>query len=231
MNVVNNTGSLSNVRVLVVFKVFSTLFLFLAWCRYQLASQTFLVEPLLVLCADRISCPWTVCVFSRGLEGNLGRVVSPHPSFPALLLQLQRAELLLPALLAVPQLLAVLVRAQTVGPHHVQVFVAPQRELLRMQPRVPGIRQWMGSAQLAEEPGLADLPDARRVVGVLLVVVWDEAVSGNNVNAVSGQDLDVGVLLAGAGVQACVGQLQALNQQPSFHVEAAGVFSLREKWT
>lgn len=63
---------------------------------------------------------------------------------------------------------------------------------------------------------------------VLLVAGWMEAVVGDDVNAVSGQDLAVGVLVAGAGVDACVSQLQALNQQPSLHVDGAGVTALRE---
>ena len=68
----------------------------------------------------------------------------------------------------------------------------------------------------------------------LLVAGWVEAVVGDDVNAVSDQDLGVGVLLAGAGVEACVSQLQALNQQPSFHVEGVVVVTpakLKEKKT
>lgn len=171
----------------------------------------------------------------RPLEGHLRGVVPPHPGFPALLLQLQRAELLLPALLAVPQLLAVLVHAQSVGPHHVQVLVAPHGELL-VQPRVPVCRQrrWrMRGPRLAEEPcaaaaapGWAGLPVAGAVV--LLVAVWVEAVVGDDVHAVPGQDLAVGVLEAGAGVEARVSQLQALDQQPAPHVEGAVAIALRE---
>lgn len=91
----------------------------------------------------------------------------------------------------------------------------------------------MRRARLAEkpgDPGRADLPDDHRVVGavVLLVAGWVEAVVGDNVKTVSGQDLAVGVLLAAAGVEACVGQLQALNQQPSLHVDGARVITLRE---
>ena len=69
-----------------------------------------------------------------------------------------------------------------------------------------------------------------RLVGAvaLLVAGWMEAVVGDDVDAVSGQDLTVGVLVAGAGVDACVGQLQALNQQPSLHVEGTAVVALRE---
>ena len=48
----------------------------------------------------------------------------PHPGLPALLLQLQRSQFLLPAFLPVPELLAVLVHAQTVG---MQLLVALQR--------------------------------------------------------------------------------------------------------
>lgn len=190
----------------------------------------------------RICCPKTVSVFSGRLEGNLRRVVPPHPGFPALLFQLQSAEFLLPAFLAVPQLLTVLVHAQTVGPHHVQVFVAPQRKLLRMlgQPRVPLSRQrwwWMRGPRLAEKPGnpcpgLVDLPEdhgARLVRAVaLLVAGWVEAVVGDNVNTVLGQDLDVGVLVAGARVEANVSQLQALNQQPPLHVEEAVLIAPRD---
>lgn len=175
-------------------------------------------------------------VFSRWLEGNLRRVVPPHPGFPALLFQLQRAQFLLPAFLAVPQLLTVLVHAQTVGPHHGQVFVALQRELLRMleQPRVPVSRQgrrWMRGPWLPQKPsdhypGRPGPPVVWTVV--LQVAGWVEAVVGDDVNAVSGQDLAVGVLVAGAGVEACVSQLQALNQQPPLHVEGAVVIALRE---
>ncbi len=63
---------------------------------------------------------------------------------------------------------------------------------------------------------------------VLLVAGWVEAVVGDNVNTVSGEDLAVGVLMAGAGVEACVSQPQVLNQQTPFHVEGASVIILRE---
>lgn len=51
---------------------------------------------------------------------------------------------------------------------------------------------------------------------------------GDDVNAVSGQDLAVGVLMAAAGVDACVSQLQALNQQTTLHVERAVVIAVRK---
>ena len=92
-------------------------------------------QSVVVLWVHRSCCPESLSC-SR-LERKLRGVVPPHPSFPALLFQLQSAELLLPALLSVPQLLTVLVHAQTVGPHRVQVLVAP---VLR-QPRVPESRQ------------------------------------------------------------------------------------------
>lgn len=81
-----------------------------------------------------------------------------------------------------------------------------------------------------------NLPDDHRaglvgVVRVLLVAGWMETVVGDDVDAVSGQDLTVGVLVAGAGVDACVCQLQALNQQPSLHVKGAVVIALRELGT
>lgn len=93
----------------------------------------------------------------------------------------------------------------------------------------------MSRTGLTEKPSdsaRADLPydhGARLVLAVgLLGAGWVEAVVGDDVNAVSGQNLAVGVLLAGAGVEACVRQLQALNQQPSLHVEGVAVVTPRE---
>ncbi len=93
----------------------------------------------------------------------------------------------------------------------------------------------MRGSRLAEKPSnssWANLPnDYRpRVVRavVLLVAGWVEAVVGDNVNTISGQDLAVGVLVAGAGVESCVSQLQALNQQPPLHVKGAVVVVLRK---
>lgn len=62
----------------------------------------------------------------------------------------------------------------------------------------------------------------------LHVASWVEAVLGDNANAVSSQDLGVGVLVAGAGVKARVGLFQVLNEQASLHVEGAVVVALRE---
>lgn len=77
----------------------------------------------------------------------------------------------------------------------------------------------MRGSRLAKKPrntSCANLPKDYRPrvvrVVVLLVAGWVEAVVGDNVNTVSGQDLAVGVLVAGAGVEACVSQLQVLNQ-------------------
>lgn len=165
----------------------------------------------------------------------------PHSGFPALLFQLQCAQFLLPAFLFVPQLLAVLVHAQTVGAHHVQVFVAPQRKLLRMlrQPRVPVSRLegrgWIGQGPPAEKPGSSDPSRARVPQGdvmvwavVLMVAGLVEAVIGDNVKMVSDQDLAVGVLQAGARVDTRVRELQALDQQTVLHVEGAVVITGRE---
>lgn len=103
------------------------------------------------------------------------RVVPPHSSFPDLLFQ--RAELLLPALLALPQLLAVLVAAASGAP-----------QLLREQPGLPVAR-----------------PQRRRSNVVLLeAAAWAQNVTGDNVNTVSGQALAEGELVAGAGVHTCV---------------------------
>lgn len=62
----------------------------------------------------------------------------------------------------------------------------------------------------------------------LHVASWVEAVLRDNANAVSSQDLGVGVLTAGAGVKARVGLFQLLNEQASLHVEGAVVVALRE---
>lgn len=62
---------------------------------------------------------------------------------------------------------------------------------------------------------------------VLLVAGCVHAAVGDDVKAVPDQDLVVGVLAAGAGVDACIGQLQALNQQTPLHVEGA-VVTVRE---
>lgn len=62
---------------------------------------------------------------------------------------------------------------------------------------------------------------------VLLVEGWVQAVVGDDVNAVSGKDMAVGVLVAGTGVDAHISQLQALNQQTSLHLEET-VVALRE---
>jgi len=190
------------------------------------------VRPVLVLCPDRES------VSSRGLEGDLRGVVPPHPGFPALLLQLQSAQFLLPAFLAIPQLLAVLVHAHAVAPHHVQVLVALQRKLLRIlgQPRVPVARQrscWMRGPRLAQKPGApcsdrAGLPQVARAVE-LRIAGREETVVGDDVNVVPSQNLPVGVLVADAGVEAGVGRLRALKQQPPLLVEEAVVALRRQR--
>lgn len=51
---------------------------------------------------------------------------------------------------------------------------------------------------------------------------------GDDVQVVSGQDLGVGVLLAGAGVQALIALIQALDQQPSLHEEGTIIVTLRK---
>lgn len=80
------------------------------------------------------------------------------------------------------------------------------------------------------DPSLADVPEGHVVVGAvdLLVAGWVQAVTGDDVNTVSGQDLTVGVLVAGAGVEAGVRQFKALNQQPTLHVEGAVVIAVRD---
>lgn len=181
-------------------------------------------------CMCRICRPSTVSESSSWLEGNLGGVVPPHPGFPALLLQLQGAKFLLPTFLAVPQLLAVVVHTHAVGPHHVQVFVALHRQLLRRQPWVPVSRQLrLRRSGLAEEPCYhGSGRDHPPVVRDELEAGGVEAVVGDDVKAVSGQHLAVGVLVAGAGVEACIGLLQPLNQQPPLHVDCAVVVTLTE---
>lgn len=99
----------------------------------------------------------------------------------------------------------------------------------------------MRGSPLAVKPGDAthrrwvNLPDdhhGARLVGVvrdLRVAGRVEAVVGDDVDAVSGQDLTVGVLVAGAGVDARVGQLQALNQQSSLHVDGAVIVVARRE--
>lgn len=190
------------------------------------------LRPLL----DWISGPQTVSVSPRVLWGALDRplrrVVPPDAGFPALLFELQRAELLLPALLAVPQLLAVLVHAQSGGRHRVLVLVAPLRRSLQPAVPVTGKRRVL-RAQVAEEAGRTGgtrLLIEMRVVGVegVLGPGRVEAVVGNDVEAVAGQDLPVRVLMAGAGIEARVGPLQALDQQPPLHVDGASVVRVRE---
>lgn len=157
---------------------------------------------------DWISGPQTVSVSPRVLWGALDRplrrVVPPDAGFPALLFEFQRAELLLPALLAVPQLLAVLVHAQAGGRHRVLVLVAPLRRSL--QPAVPVtgkrrvLRAWV--AEEAGRTGGTRLLIELRVVGAEAVLGASrvEAVVGDDVEAVAGQDLPVRVLVAGAGI-------------------------------
>lgn len=135
------------------------------------------------------------------LKGGLGGVVPPDPGLAVLLFQFQSPELVLPALLAVPQLLA-LVHAQAAAPRHLQVFVAPHR--------VPETRHGTG-------PGRTQ---GGGVVAVVLQVAGrEQAVAGHHVEAVPGQNQAVGVLVAGAAVETCVARLQALNQQPSLEEE------------
>lgn len=95
-------------------------------------------------------------------------------------------ELLLPALLAVPQLLAVLVQVLAAGAH--PVFEAPHRKLLRLQPGLPVARQRSGNVTLAEK-------------NMVLVEVeaWVQSITGDDVKAVTGQGLAEGVFVAGAG--------------------------------
>lgn len=73
----------------------------------------------------------------------------------------------------------------------------------------------MRSPSPAEEPcnPHPDLSDVHVVVGAvgLLVAGWVQGLTGDDVNTVSGQDLAVGVLVAGAGVEAGVGQFEVLN--------------------
>lgn len=63
---------------------------------------------------------------------------------------------------------------------------------------------------------------------VLQVVRGAETVVGDDVEAVPGQNQTVGVLVAGAGVEAGVGRVQALNQQPSAQGQEP-VFSVLRK--
>lgn len=120
--------------------------------------------------------------FSRSIF-VLRPVVPPHSSFSDLLLQLQRAKLLLAPLLVLPQLLAVLVHALT----H-PAFVAPERKLPRVQPRLPVARQ-------RRHVGLAE-----KSVVLLEVAAWAQSITGDNMNTVSGQALAEGAFVAGAGV-------------------------------
>lgn len=130
----------------------------------------------------------------RGPERSLRGVVPPHPGLLALLPQLQAAQLLLPPLLSVPQLLAVLLHAQPP-----QVLVALGRKLLGG----PGVPQTRSRG-------------VRRAA---------QAAAGDDVDAVAGQHLAVGVLVAGAGVEARVGRLQALDQQPPPGVEETAILA------
>lgn len=110
-------------------------------------------------------------------------VVPPHSGFPDLLFQLQSAELLLPALLAVPQLLAVLVHV-----HARPLFEAAARKLPQVQPGLPVTRQRRRNVGLV----------GKNLV-LLEVVAWVQKVSGDDVHAVTGQGSAEGVLVAGAG--------------------------------
>lgn len=121
-----------------------------------------------------------------GSVWDLSWVVPPHSSFSELLFQLQSAELLLAALLAVPQLLAVLVHLLAAGAQ--PVFEAPHRKLLRVQPGLPVARQQRRNVGLA----------GKKVV-VLEVVAWLQRVTGDDVKAVTGQGLAEGAFVAGAG--------------------------------
>lgn len=69
-----------------------------------------------------------------------------------------------------------------------------------------------------------------RLVGieVLQVAGWMQADVGDDVKSVPNQDLAVGPLLSTAGVEACVSQLQALNQQPWLYAEEAVILTERE---
>lgn len=127
--------------------------------------------------------------FSPGSAWDLRWVVPPHSSFSHLLFQLQRAEPLLAALLAVPEMLAVLVHVLCAGAHI--EFEAPHRELLRGQPGPPETLQQRGHVVLAEKNMV--------LLEVVVVVAWVQKVTGDDVNAVTGQGLAEGVLVAGAG--------------------------------
>lgn len=59
-------------------------------------------------------------------------------------------------------------------------------------------------------------------------VGWVETAFGDDMEAVPGQDLAVGVVVAGADVEANVWQLQTLNQQPPLRLLEAFI-DLR-KW-
>lgn len=148
-----------------------------------------------LVCRQYPCPPVSPRVLWGALDRSLWRVVPPDAGFPALLFELQRAELLLPALLAVPQLLAVLVHAQAGGRHRVLVLVAPLRRSLQPAVPVTGERRVL-RAQVAEEAG--------RTGGTrLLVELWVvgaeavlgagrvEAVVGDDVEAVAGQHLAV----------------------------------------
>lgn len=125
-----------------------------------------------------------VLLLAPGLVREPGRVVPPHPSSSDLLFLLQSAELLLSALLALPQLLAVLVHVLAGAQ---PVFEAAGRKL-RRQPGLPGGRQRRGDGGLAEEN-----------LALLEAVAWLQSVAGDDVKAVPGQGLAEGALVAGAG--------------------------------
>lgn len=130
---------------------------------------------------------WSDFLDQYSILSVLRPVVPPHSSFSDLLLQLQRAKLLLAPLLVLPQLLAVLVHALT----H-PAFVAPERKLSRVQPRLPVARQ-------RRHVGLA-----KKSVVLLEVAAWAQSITGDNMNTVSGQALAEGAFVAGAGVHTCV---------------------------
>lgn len=97
-------------------------------------------------------------------------------------------ELLLSALLAVPQLLAVLVQVLAAGAH--SVFEAPHRKLLSLQPGLPVTRQRSRNLSLAEK---------NMVLLEVEVEAWVQSITGDDVKAVTGQGLAEGVFVAGAG--------------------------------
>lgn len=106
-------------------------------------------------------------------------------------------------LFPIPQLLAVLHR-QTVGAEQTDVVVVSDG---RLKPRVPVSVKGLagiGLSQKARHPSWDDPALDRR--GVVMVGVA-EAVVGDDVEPVSGQDLLVRVVDAGAGVQAAVGEV------------------------